>query len=393
MNLGTPSPQTADVAPIGFALDDPTSPAAQLTMLTLMIRPQELSRAEPSRAVVHQTLGGAWADNFGPGLAQITISGHTGWHRFYGTNLGGNQYADGADRFYDLRDRVFARWHDRRDIATKLGMDPAQVRLLFIDGLHKTTHVVLPMSFTLRRSRSQPLLHQYTISMVALGDTGEGLLLPTIPSALDVVARGPLQAAGLASMAASTNKIMAAIASVRGWIDKTLAGPAFAFMQKSAALFGSVQSAIRAGNAVADDLILVARDVARAGQNIFGSFAALASLPGQIKARAMEVAAAYRNIFCVLRNAISGASYYEDYSPLYGTSNCSSTAGGRPVSQFAGANTFAETTASGNAAAAAIPPASRSSLAVLASTDLVTSPMSVATMAPLVSSAAAGIAS
>lgn len=390
MILGTPSSQEQQVAPIGFALDDPTSTGSTLRVLTLAIRPQELSRAEPSRSTVHQTLGGAWVDGFGAGLPQISINGHTGWHRFYGGAPGLDNAEDGADRFYALREQVFDRWHQRRERAVKLGMDPSTVRLLFVDGLHETTHVVVPMQFALQRSRSQPLLHRYSISMVAIGSPDDGVLLSTFGTALDPIARGPLLAAGLASMQASTDVITRAIGSVRSWIDKTLGGPALGFMRSSAALFGRVQDAARGVNGIADSLILVARDVARAGQNVFHSVAAVVGIPGQVRARAMEIAAAYRNIFCVLRNAISGASYYEDYRPLYGASNCSSTSGGS-LGRFPTSNTFSETATPG-AGAVAVPTEARASLSVLASADPVNAPMDTQTMAALMTSAQAGIA-
>ena len=277
--LGSPSSQTASSCPISFVLDDAMTGA--LDVVTLAIRPEDLSRQEPSRLSVQQTLGGAWADSFGAGLPQISISGTTGWHRMYGSGRevpGQQDHADGQMRFQQLRDAVFARWHDSRALAVASGLDPNGVKLIFADGLHGTTHLVAPVSFTLRRSRSRPLLTQYQIAMVALGDIDELVLLSTIPSVLDFVAKGPLQAAGLKSLAASSNKILGYINQVSSWISANVAGPVKAFMRTTASIYSSVMAGVGSINGVADQLILVARDASKAGENIFHSLAAIAGL-------------------------------------------------------------------------------------------------------------------
>ncbi len=55
--------------PIGFYL---TGGLGLPARVNLPIRPEELTRTETSRLQVNQTLGGAWADSFGAGLAKIT---------------------------------------------------------------------------------------------------------------------------------------------------------------------------------------------------------------------------------------------------------------------------------------------------------------------------------
>lgn len=392
LSLGSPSSQTASSCPISFVLDDAIS--GSLDVVTLAIRPEDLSRQDPSRLTVQQTLGGAWADSFGAGLAQISISGTTGWHRMYGTGRetpGQQEHADGQQRFQQLRDTVFDQWHDRRARAVSAGLDPNGVRLIFADGLHDTTSLVAPVSFVLRRSRSRPLLTQYQISMVSLGPVDMTVLVPTLPSLLDFVARGPLQAAGLKSLADSSDKILGYIAQVSAWIAKNIAGPVQAFMRTTASIYASVMDGVASINGVADQLILVARDISRAGMNVFHSIAAIANLPAQIKARVIDVAAAYRNAFCTLRNALSGSGYYEDFNPLYGASNCSSTAGGSAISAFRGLNTFAETVID-KTGGILVSTVAQASLGVLASTDVVTAPLSLATIGPLTGSVAGGVA-
>ena len=225
--------------------------------------------------------------------------------------------------------------------------------------------------------------------MVSLGSVDMTVLVPTLPSLLDFVARGPLQAAGLKSLADSGSKILGYISQVSAWIAKNIAGPVQAFMRTTASIYASVMDGVASINGVADQLILVARDISRAGMNIFHSIAAIANLPAQIKARVIDVAAAYRNAFCTLRNALSGSSYYEDFNPLYGASNCSSTAGGSGISPFRALNTFAETVI--DKTGIVVSTVARAGLGVLASTDVVTAPLSLATIGPLAGSVAGGV--
>src|SRR5277367_3573779 len=80
--VGAPTPppsQKVGSAPISFIFIDGSIPAPNTWTLNLVIRPEELTRTDPSRMTVQQTLGGAWADDFGPGLGSINISGTTGW--------------------------------------------------------------------------------------------------------------------------------------------------------------------------------------------------------------------------------------------------------------------------------------------------------------------------
>src|ERR1019366_2426807 len=120
--LPPPSSQKAGDCPISFLLWDTANSPSTKVRATLNIRPEELTRTDVSRVTVQQTLGGAWADDFGPGLAQINISGHTGWR--------GNRSGDGAALFTALKANVFDNWHAQRNKAVKAGKDPKDVTLL-----------------------------------------------------------------------------------------------------------------------------------------------------------------------------------------------------------------------------------------------------------------------
>jgi hypothetical protein len=55
----------------------------------------------------------------------------------------------------------------------------------------------------------------------------------------------------------------------------------------------------------------------------------------------MQIGAAFNEVVCVFSNALRPGTTYEDYTGLYGASNCSSTTGGRMPSAFTNQNVFA----------------------------------------------------
>jgi hypothetical protein len=149
--------------PIGFA--------GTGGLYSLNIRPEELTRYEPSRLAVQQALGGAWIDGFDRGIVTIKIQGHTGWRGTTPTAVGGaSNGLSGEDQFAQLRATSFLTWHSRRAQIVAGGGDPNTVELIFIDTLNRMSDLVAPKSFTLRRSKSRPLLMMYTIEMLVLQD-------------------------------------------------------------------------------------------------------------------------------------------------------------------------------------------------------------------------------
>jgi hypothetical protein len=383
MLLNPPTSQKADVRPISFLLDDQASGLPPVS-LNLAIRPEDLVRSDSSRLNVQQTLGGAWADAFGPGIPTITISGHTGWRRTMGSA------DDGEARFHALKDQVFDQWHARRRDAVQAGRDPDLVQLIFADALDRITVVVAPVSFTLRRSKSRPLLFQYQINLTVLDQNvgqasflqfGGGGLLNT-----DV-----LESLGLDSLTASINEITGAINQVQHWVDRTIASPVQAFMNQTARLYGAVRGAVAAVDGVAGSLIRVAQMTAQAGVNLFRTVAAVANIPNQIRSRLMQIAGAYSNIFCVLRNALRQQLFYEDYDPLFGASNCSSTSGGRPISVLAGQNPFYAVVPTQRPLPVSINGSAQSALRTLALTDPVLSPLPTASIRSAVTDIASGM--
>lgn len=377
-----PSSQKAEYRPISFVLDDQASGAPPFG-INLAIRPEDLTRSDPSRLNVQQTLGGAWADNFGPGVPQITISGHTGWRRGAADGL------DGETRFMQLYEQVFTGWHARRAAAVAAGQDPDLVQLVFADALDNFAVVVSPGNFVLRRSRSRPLLCQYQIAMTVLDQNIDQLAYLQYGGGL--LDADMMEALGLDSLTNSINELTGLIGDVSNFVSGTLVAPVRGFMNQTARLYGAVRGAIAAGDGIAGQLISVAQSTAKAGINLFRTMAAVASIPGQVKARLMQVVGAYTNIWCVLNNSLRQKIYYPDYSPLFGSSNCSSTSGGRPSSQLSGQNPFYSVVPTQRALPVQINAAAQSGLTQLANADPVLAPMSTAALGGAVTNVATGM--
>jgi len=126
------------------------------------LRPEEIIYNHPTRASVIQTLGGAWMDDFGEGVTNITLTGHTGW-RPSGSSLLGGEAA-----FLALRHGCFELYHQQRDAAAASGLDPDSVQMIFVDTLNDTCYVVYPFSMTPRKHKSRPLLFQYQLRLIGL---------------------------------------------------------------------------------------------------------------------------------------------------------------------------------------------------------------------------------
>lgn len=335
-----PTDQRAGVRPISFLLQ---KPGGFSSPVTLKIRPEDLTRPEPSRVAVTQTLGRGiqgWVDNFGEGLPSCTISGHTGWRSSAGSG------EDGAEAFLTLNTMVMHDYHKAKQAAIDAGRDPATVKLLFIDMLDGFTWNVVPTQFVLRRSRSRPLLFQYNISLQAISTDIDNPLM-VLPFTGSI-------AGGLGALEGVVSQIEGYAKDINGWIaeavaykDKLLApisGTVAAFTNLSARVFGAVNSVISTGeNAVsstANSLIGIAGDVAKVGTNLNRTISNIAGIPSSLKADITSVASAYTEAYCIFKNSLKPRQTYFDYSDLYGASNCSSTTGGRAASSYLTSNAF-----------------------------------------------------
>ena len=389
MSVLPPSSQKSGDRPISFVLVDNTDTGGSITVdntVQLYIRPEDLTRTDSSRLNPQQTLGNTiWADNFGPGMPTINIAGHTGW-RYVADNS--CELNDGIKRFLKLKNVIFTKWHAQRQVAIKAGNDPdAAVQLQFVDQLDRFACVVAPMSFVLRRSRSRPLLLQYQISMIV---TNDQIALPVVVTTPTLTGTQKV-ATAVGSILASINAITAQINSVRSFIDNSIATPIAAFLSKTAAVFRAVMTAVNAVQGVTNSLIAVGRLAAQCGVNIFRSLAAVVGLPNLIRQQIMQLAGAFSNILCVIENVLVSPQIYPDYDPLFGSSNCSSTSGGRPPSALAGLNPFQYTNPQVVADPVVATVQAQATMRQIAATDVVRSPPTLAQLGSIAAVVAAGI--
>lgn len=335
-----PTDQRVGVRPIAFLLQNGLGFS---NPITLKIRPEDLTRTEPSRVSVHQTLGrsvSGWADDFGEGLPALTISGTTGWR----TSAASGE--DGAMAFELLNQMIAHDYHSLRQMAIDVGTDPAQVKLLFVDMLDNFTWNVTPTSFVLRRSKSRPLLFQYNIQLQALATD--------IDNPLMVVPFSGSIPAGLTALGGAIGKLASFADKIKGWVaqavafkDKLLApiaGAVATFTSMAHQVFGIVQGVVssvkNAISSTANSLIGIAKDIASVGVGIYRTLSSIASIPGHLKAALGRVAGAFNEVVCIFSNSLRPRKTYNNYDGLYGASNCSSTTGGRPSSLYADSNAF-----------------------------------------------------
>lgn len=139
------------------------------------LRPEELTYTHPTRATVVQTLGGAWVDDFGEGIVDIAMSGHTGWRANSVPLPIKAMPGDGMAKAFSLRKLCFEDFHQLRMAAAQDGIDPDEaVQMYFVDTLNKAFFKVYPVSLQIRKHKSRPLLYQYQLRMTGLAKMTNG---------------------------------------------------------------------------------------------------------------------------------------------------------------------------------------------------------------------------
>ncbi|HGX3708896.1 TPA: hypothetical protein ACNEJR_003657 [Escherichia coli] len=336
-----PTDQRAGVKPIAFTLQTANS---LNTPVTLKIRPEDLTRTENQRVTTTQTMGRGiigWTDHFGEGLPTLNISGHTGWRTAQGSG------EDGAQAFNTLNKLIMEDYPQAVQNAIDQGQDPNSIRLLFVDMLDDFSWVVVPQQFVLRRSKSRPLLFQYTMQFQCISTDLENPLM-ILPFSGSIFS-------GLKALNSVIGTIEGFGSSIEGWIHTavTVKDAALAPIAKTVRLFnesanrifrtvnGVITTGQNAINSTANDLIGIAHDFAKVGMNIHRTIAAIENVPQEVKHSIMRVSGAYSEAFCIFNNSLKPRKIYQNYDGLFGASNCSSTSGGNAPSNYVNSNAFA----------------------------------------------------
>jgi LysM repeat protein len=126
---------------------------------TFPIKPGEFQSDHPARVTTTQTLQGVYQDFGGLGVQKLTYQGNTGWRR-----RAPNAPHDGFEVFQALYKETYLRYHQLIQEAN----DPSEVKCLVIDDLYDTVYEVSLDDFKATKSRSTPLLYNYTIPMTVI---------------------------------------------------------------------------------------------------------------------------------------------------------------------------------------------------------------------------------
>lgn len=329
------TPASQKDRPISFVLLEDGKPIAEQD---LIIRPEELTRREPSRNNTQQTMGGTWLDSFGQGVADITLSGITGWR--------GTATEDGATLFKNLRDTVFTQWHTARAQRLRRLQDPDVVQLVLADQLNDLTSVVAPMQFQLRRHKSRPLLSQFQISLSELGpfDSVVATQLDSIVEAIDNPRRQKLAQDSLQQNMVNSTGLLVDVSQGIAGITSPIADAATRALELSTTLLTKVDevadNVVDAVDTASYPLLAAASDFQRASANAFAILATPSNIGAHAKYTLMRIAGNFLDGYCNLRNGFRRLFEFPDFSDLFGASTCSSTGGGRPYSRWAQENPF-----------------------------------------------------
>jgi len=319
----------------------------------LIIRPEEMSRTEPVRANITQTLGGAWADDFGAGLSTITIAGHTGWH--------GSRTEDGAEHFAQLRKLIVERRQELRESKAEVG-DPDDIRLVLADQLNNQALYVQPQTFQLRRHKSRPLLSQYNITLMVLGtldDFDSAYAFNRQDEVVLAIHNPTRHELALEALAEVQRKNKEAGAELKdAGLSASMVATAQSMLDKSDALLSKVREYGKAAKGVIDStvgpLFKTSAMVLEASRNAFQILAAAGNIAEYAKAVLSRIAANFGDALCNLKNGFRRLFTLPDWSNLFGASTCSSTGGGLPTSPWAAENPFYQVSPSNPAAAASM---------------------------------------
>jgi hypothetical protein len=123
------------------------------------LRPEDVQYSHPTRGTVIQTFNGGFVDDFGEGLVDISVNGHTGWR-------GGA--VPGELEFLNLRDWLVLRYHEQRKAAAESGLPIGSTTLYWADTLNLCVYEVYPIQFTAKKNKQRPLLYQYSLRMTGL---------------------------------------------------------------------------------------------------------------------------------------------------------------------------------------------------------------------------------
>jgi hypothetical protein len=155
--------------PLSAATGGLIGPAAAFAYY-FRLSPDDFVDSRPARSTAVQTRGGIWIDDFGPGVREITMQGHTGFKKRREPHS--NATIDGKQSFTKLNSLVETYRRERRK-RFEDGRDP---RLLIMvlevpaDPDLQMSIVIHPSLFRILRSNKDPLKYTYDFKFIVCGE-------------------------------------------------------------------------------------------------------------------------------------------------------------------------------------------------------------------------------
>jgi hypothetical protein len=138
--------------------------AAPVSFYLFNPRPESIQYLYPTRGTIIQTFDGGFVDDFGEGLVDIVVSGHTGWRSGF--------VMDGFMAFVVFRELVVRLFHQLREAQAAAGKPIENVKMYWVDTLNVCVYEVYPISLQTQKNRQRPLLYQYTLRMTGIKSYG-----------------------------------------------------------------------------------------------------------------------------------------------------------------------------------------------------------------------------
>lgn len=141
---------------------------------TFLINPEKYQQIEQARAQVVQTLGGGYADLFGPALVQIQFSGTTGLQQMFVNGF----HTDGYERFVGVNGNDGLLPFIRKMWSDPIAHQGIDYQFFLYNWTDDQFYEVLPLANTWVQAVPQQLVFYYQLSMVALRDATKPRSIP-----------------------------------------------------------------------------------------------------------------------------------------------------------------------------------------------------------------------
>jgi hypothetical protein len=178
-------------------------------------------------------------------------------------------------------------------------------------------------------------LLKYQITLMELGEEGQGSILDTIVDALTNPMRWLASVASLDGVLGNAEAWAQAGARIFGAVTSSIQrfGGMVAFLLREVATVAQQSRGVFSGAAAG--LYTAALAITSAGRAAFAALAAEEGLSTEERYNFTRIASDLGDAECTIANGFNTGRYFASFDDLFGASNCSSTGGGRSWSTFA----------------------------------------------------------